>query len=263
MNYLHDKRNRDKHKTLRTTISVAVVLTVLLSSSVMFHRVSSGSMLIARPLWKLGGFVDSRLHSWASYFASKNALYGENKWLREENERLRLNDMNTNALLDENTQLKDVLGRVKEKNVLLGVVISRPGQSLYDTMIVDVGSAEGVVPESKVFAGGDALIGKVSEVFAHTSKISLYSAPDNKVDGVTSDANIPVTLIGQGGGNFKIDLPRETQIPIGTTIVFPNITTYVLGTVGDVTFDPRDPFQTVLVTGPVNVQQIRFVEIEK
>ncbi|MDQ5950013.1 MAG: rod shape-determining protein MreC, partial [Patescibacteria group bacterium] len=92
--------------------------------------------------------------------------------------------------------------------------------------------------------------------------VVLYSAPGQTVSALSSPGDIPLSMKGRGGGNFEIELPRDVELPVGSSVVYPEIHPYILGIVGDVTFDPRDPFQTVLVSLPINIQHIKFVEIE-
>lgn len=263
MNYLHDKRNQRKYRKYGIVAGIIGALALLFYISSVTHVFSSAALGIARPFWRLRDSFSEKIHSYRSHFASKKSLVQELDALKIENERLRIEVIDRDALSDENTKLKETLGRTKDRQVILGIALTHPGQSLYDTIIIDVGTREGIVVGAKVFAGGEALIGYVAEVFEGSSKAILYSAPGEKVEGIAAGIDTPLVLTGRGGGNFEIELPRDVNLPIGTPIVLPHINTYILGSVGDVTFDPRDPFQKVLVQSPVNVQEVRFVEIEK
>ena len=69
--------------------------------------------------------------------------------------------------------------------------------------------------------------------------------------------------IGRGGGNFEMILLRDFVLKEGTEIVLPGIVPFVLGKVKAIISDPRDSFQKALLVSPVNIQEIRFVQVEK
>lgn len=263
MNYLHDRRNKEKRIAFLPLVIGVVVVGLLFGIGFLYKGTSSFLLGISRPLWSVRDVFKNKFHSYGSYFSSKKQLQIEIDQLREENIKFKLSVVDRNALNDENSKLKEILGRTKEVNTLLGVVIARPGQSLYDTLIVDVGNDSNLKAGARVFVEGTMVIGYVEEVYGKTAKIAMYSAPGQVSEALSSPANIPLKLIGRGGGNFEIELPRDIELPVGTSIVSSTIHPYVLGVVGDVTFDPRDPFQTVLVSLPINIQHIKFVEIEK
>ncbi len=263
MNYLHDRRNKEK-KTAYLPLLIGVVVVALLFGVTFMYKKSSSLVIgVARPVWSFKNAFNEKVHSYRAYFASKKQLQNEIDQLRTENMNFKLNVVDRNALNDENIKLKELMNRKKDIETVLGVVIARPGQSLYDTLIVDIGNDHSIAVGAKVFVEGGTIIGYIEEVFDKTAKVAMYSAPGQVIDALSSPSNVPVSMKGRGGGNFEIELPRDVDLPVGTSIVFPGIHPYVLGLVGDVTFDPRDPFQTVLVSLPVNVQQIKFVEIEK
>lgn len=262
MNYLHDRRKKEKRTAYLPLIIGVMVIVVLFGVSFLYKGSSSVVLGITRPLWSLRMAFKEKIHSYGVYFSSKKALLKEVDMLRAENTKYTLSMIDRNALNDENIKLKEILNRKKDISTLLGVVIARPGQSLYDTLIVDVGRNHNVVVGAKVFVEGETLVGYVEEVFDKTAKVVLYSAPGQTVSALSSPGDIPLSMKGRGGGNFEIELPRDVELPVGSSVVYPEIHPYILGIVGDVTFDPRDPFQTVLVSLPINIQHIKFVEIE-
>jgi len=75
--------------------------------------------------------------------------------------------------------------------------------------------------------------------------------------------NIFMQVVGRGGGNFEIILPRDLIVQKGTEVVLPGIKPFVLGIVKSFISDPRDSFQKALLVSPVNIQEIKFVEVEK
>ncbi|MFZ3016057.1 MAG: rod shape-determining protein MreC, partial [Minisyncoccia bacterium] len=171
--------------------------------------------------------------------------------------------LNYNSVLDENIKIKEIMGRMKAGQMTLAGILSKPNQSPYDTLIIDTGEKEGVLVGQRVFAFGNIPIGRITDVFPSSSKVVLYSNPGEKTDVVVSGKDIYLQAIGRGGGNFEMTLPRDFVLDLGTEIILPGITPYVLGTVATIISDPRDSFQKALLVSPVNIQEIKFVEVEQ
>jgi len=157
------------------------------------------------------------------------------------------------------------LGQKKTHDVLLGRVLSLPPQSLYDTLIIDIGSTDGVQVGKKVFAGQQIVLGEIVEVFKTTAKAQLYSSPDQKYDVIigTGSTSVRATAIGRGGGMFEALVPRGASISMGDTVTVPEISTTVYGTVSTVIADPVRAFVSVLFQSPIPLQSLRRIYVER
>ena len=58
-------------------------------------------------------------------------------------------------------------------------------------------------------------------------------------------------------------IPRDLTLAEGDQAVLPGINPYVVGIVQTIISDPRDPFIKALLTSPVNMQELKFVEVEE
>ena len=70
-------------------------------------------------------------------------------------------------------------------------------------------------------------------------------------------------LVGRGGGNFEMVLPRDFTLTKDDKVVLPGISSYVVASVESTISDPRDPFMKALLVSPVNIQDLKFVEVEE
>lgn len=184
-------------------------------------------------------------------------------------------DLRVLALEQENIELKHLLGRDVEyasttastsiqvpKDSVLATVLRRPPYSPYDSLMIDIGTAEGVVPSDRVLAPGNVLIGKVTEVYTNTSKVELYSNPGNTYDILIGKNNITATATARGGGVFEVVLPRDSGVAVGDVVQIPSITTVTFATVTAIVAEPARAFSTVLFSSPVNINQLRWVVVE-
>jgi len=219
--------------------------------------------IIFRPVLILGNNIGEKFSNISSFFYSKNILLENNTNLR-----LDLNEKETmlsnyNSILAENIQMKEILGRKIEKtNMVISAILSKPNRSLYDTLIIDTGTKDSISEGKRVFAFGNIPIGRIVEVYSDSSKVILFSSPGEKTEVVVSK-DIFMQVIGRGGGNFEMNLVKDIVLERGMEVILPGIHPYVLGIVETVISDPREFFQKVLLVSPVNIQELKFVEIEK
>ncbi|MFA5936754.1 MAG: rod shape-determining protein MreC [Candidatus Paceibacterota bacterium] len=263
MNYLLDKKNK-KNKYVKYAIFAVVFVFLIYFRTSVFNSLSYVSHLVFRPVLILGNNISGKLSNVGAYFYSKKSLLIEN-----ENLNLKLNEQsakiaNYNSILDENLKIKEILGRSSENKItVLGSILSKPNQSPYDTLIIDVGEKNKIEVGQRVFAIGNIPIGRIAEVYLNSSKVILFSNPGEKTEVVVSGQNAFMQVVGRGGGNFEMTLPRDFILEKGTEIVLPGINTYVLGIVETIISDPRDSFQKALLVSPVNIAELKFVEVEK
>ncbi len=262
MNYLlakHKKEQRIKWGLLLGLVTIFI----LLGYSGVFARVGKffGSMVI--PGWNAKEATYATGDIYTGMMRSKSSLVKENENLHAENVDLKNRMTNYQTLVDENNKIKELFGRTTGQPSILASILVKPAQTIYDTLIIDAGIDEGVAIGKRVFASRTILIGEVSEVANHTAKVAMYSSSGHKMQVVVSGKELFTEATGRGGGTFEMVFPREVEFPVGTEIVAPGITPYLIGLVDEVISDPRDPLQKVLLRSPVNIQEIKFVEVEK
>ena len=227
-----------------------------------FNTFSVVSLTIFHPFLVLGDNIGTKFKNLGAYFSSKNSLYQENQNLHAELTANETQMINYNSIVAENVSLKDILSRKTDKvNFILGAILSKPNQSPYDTLIIDAGINDGVRTGNMVFASGDVPIGKVDAVYMNSSKIILFSSAGEKTEGVVGSKNVFMELVGRGGGNFEMIMPKDFTLQSGDQVLLPGINPYVLATVEKVISDPRDPFTKALLRTPVNIEELKFVEI--
>ena len=240
---------------------VAVAILFYFRGSVIYG-LSYATSTVFRPFLVLKNGVNSKFGGLFTYFASKKTLTQELEDYKNQLAESEARMANYDAVVDENESLKEIFDRKDEKKpMLLAVVLGRANQSLYDTLIVDVGEAHGVSVGAKVFALGNIPIGYVETVYQTSSKVILFSTSEESTT-VNIGENL-FDLVGRGGGNFELTLPRDFSIEEGEQAVLPGATPYVVAVVETVISNPRDSFKKVLLVSPLNIGSLKFVQIEK
>jgi hypothetical protein len=95
----------------------------------------------------------------------------------------------------------------------------------------------------------------------HSAKVSLFSTPGRKLSVVLGSSSITMEAVGIGGGNFNILVPIEIEVKEGDVITIPSITTNIFGIVEKVNFKETDSFQTVIFKSPVNISELKYVQV--
>jgi cell shape-determining protein MreC len=263
MNYLRDNRlaaSRRQNKIKSIVFFIAIIVVIILVRKPIFNIFSVFLKSIGVPVWKTSNVVKDDI---SNALLTKKSLLAENQKLNDQlMEGLALS-VDRKVLLDENKELKDILGRRGTKNLLLSAILAKPNKSPYDSLVIDIGVDQGLQTGQRVFAYGNIFIGTITGVYANTSLVKLLSTPGESTDVVMGDKNAFVQAIGRGGGNFEITLSKDLSIENGAEAVLPGIVSYVVAVAGQIISDPRDPFQKILLTSPVNVQDLKFVQVEK
>ncbi len=262
MTYLLDKKTK-RNRTLKIVIIVFIFIILFFVKSYIFNAFSYLGQGVFNPVVSVGNNLSNRMKSLKTYFISKNSLYQENLDLKSQLESSAADRANYYSIVQENADLKDVLGRKKEDmKVVLASILIKPNQSLYDTLVLDVGENMGIKVGATVFALGDIPIGKVAEVYSSSSRVVLFSTNGEKTQVVLSAQNTFLELVGRGGGNFEMIIPRDFKLLKGEQVVLPGISPKVVAVVETIISDPRDAFQKALLVAPVNIQELKFVEVQ-
>lgn len=271
MSYLLDKKTKRK-KYLNITLVVFVLIILFYFRSGIFNGLSYVMEGVSRPVLIAGNNIGEKLRGLGSYFVSKNSLYLQNQKLQMQVKENDARMSNYDSVVAENAGLKEILGRMNSKaSMTLAAILSKPNQSIYDTLIVDAGTEQGIKEGNIVFALGNVPISRVDTVYSNSSKVVLFSSAGETTQatvslghGLTGEAvkNVSLELIGRGGGNFEMIMPKDFTLQKEDQAVMPGLNPLLLAIVETIISDPRDPFTKALLSSPVNIQEIKFVEIE-
>ena len=269
MSYLLDKQNKRK-KFIRYGIVVFIFIFVFYFKIPVLDFFSSSMHVVFRPVLFLKNGTIEILSDIGGSFSFKKNLIKENESLRSQLNENNLQMQNYNNVLDENIKLKEILDRKNEKiSLILGAILAKPGVNPYDTLLIDIGEDHNLKIGDLVFARGNVPIGRVHDVYMNTSNVVLFSSSGEKTEVVSSGTSLGkggeafMQIIGRGGGNFEMILPRDLNIPKGTTFSLPGINSDVVAVVNSTLSDPRDSFAKALLSSPVNVQELKFVQVKK
>jgi len=144
------------------------------------------------------------------YLSQKNQEE-ENKELMKENQRLISLLSQLEEVKSENEFLKNSLGLKDYDNngLIIGRIVTK--DYLADSILINVGSKEGVKEGFPVVISNNVLLGKVTDVYANYSRVLLLTSKDNLTD---VNVNNTVALArGLGGNKIGLEMfPRENEL---------------------------------------------------
>lgn len=226
------------------------------------HFLTGAVAYVTRPIWRFEQALIDTGGNLTSFFSSKAALIDEVTHLTTELQKKDIQLLDRDVLAEENRILKETFGRSDTEKGIIASVLTTPPRSLYDTIVLDAGSFEGVRENAQVFVGSVAL-GKITRVTLHTSVAELYSTAGHITPMfiLHNGISVPIEAEGRGGGEFSVVLPKETEVAVGDSVTLPGIKPMLFGKVDAIDSTITSSFQTIYIASPVHIQALRFVEI--
>lgn len=223
---------------------------------------TQGVYTIAPALWNMGDATANVLDSVLVNFKDKNALAQKNNELTALVDRMQAQVLDRNLLAEKVAKLEETLGRAGEDDRVVANVLAGPGRSPYDTLIIDAGADEGVSIGDRVVYAGSGVIGEIVESERASSKVKLYSFPNEEHAVLVGAQAIPATASAHGMGNFEAKVPQNSKVAIGDNVISAK-GNLLLGVVSLVEEKPAEPFKRILFRLPFNISEIRSVEVLK
>jgi len=255
-----DGKKRRRFSVIAIAVFFLSVFIIILGWTGLGGELAGFFDFVIYPIFKAEKALTS-LSSLTSFSFSKQDFQKENLRLEESLKRSEALILNQQKILDENTKLKETLGRFENKKLLLGEVLAKPNRSPYDTILIDLGLRDGVEKAAMVLSYGEIPIGRVEEVREKTSLIRLFSSPGQSEYVEIGENKIPATAIGQGAGNFRVILPKDTAVSEGNEVTIPGISPNVIGYVERVIQSDTETFSHIFFKSNSNIYQLSKVFI--
>jgi cell shape-determining protein MreC len=146
--------------------------------------------------------------------------------------------------------------------LLLAYVLAAPNFSPYDTLVIDTGVDTGIFPGARVMIDGGFVIGTVSEVLPTSAVVELFSSPGVVKQVIVGSSRIPAVAHGIGGGDYRIELPKNTDITEGDEVRIQGTAADYLGVVERMIIDEKSGITTLYLRLPINMTELDFVVVD-
>ncbi len=194
---------------------------------------------VSKPFWAAGTGLSGGVANVGSFFTDKAKLMQERDSLLAANAALEARMATSDARAND---LEALLGtRTDALPGIVAGVLARPPVSPYDVLIVDQGTAQGVVAGARVQGPGGMPLGVVESATESSARVLLYSTPAQETESWIGETRIPVTLVGEGAGSMSADVARDAGIAAGDLVYMMGPGALAIGTVTAVGNDPSSP----------------------
>ena len=218
----------------RVVVGVLVVLSLALLT-LSFRETNGGPVTTVqnagaaalRPFEVAATRVARPFHDAYSWFDGLLHARSDQKKLRAENEQLRQLLLQNQFAANEAKQLKALLAFKEgptfpgDFNPIAASVISRPAGAFAQAIVVSAGTADGVEVNAPVVTG-DGLIGLVTRVTGHASRVTLLTDQESAVSALDAKTDA-AGVVGHGSGlasTLELDrVTKDKRVLVGDTIV--------------------------------------------
>lgn len=259
-------QRNNRSRSRKTIISVGIIVGIvaviglvqwLFGSNLSIGTIEAGTS-VSKPFFVFGKQISFA----TSFISSRKTLIEQNQALRDEIDGLKIKLLSFDSLAKEHEEILKTYNRSNIENKVLASVMVKPPQTPYDTLILDVGSENQASINNRVYGIGGIVLGIIDEIGKKTSRAVLFSNPDRETRVIVERTDQNITLIGKGGGNFEAEVPQEVDVLKSDTLVLAGIRLPIVAIVVDVESNPASAFKKVIARVPLNIFNLRFVEVE-
>lgn len=244
----------------RTRLAFGLAAFALLIGVLLPHTASVVASYVLQPVLTLERWVRESESALPTYVRSRAALQAELAALQQQ---LGLQEGDTEvvaALQAENAVLRDQL-EYATTTLMSARVLQQPPLVPYDRLVLNRGARDGIVLDAPVFAGELVLIGRVVQVTARQSMVTLLSNPGVKSTVYIFGPDIYTTAVGQGGGIVRVGVPQGVPLAVGDPVSVPAAGLGILGTITQIETEATRPEQYGFVPLPVPLQSLQYVQV--
>ena len=204
-----------------------------------------------------------------SFFTSIGELKSENERLEKE----RLDLLGRNArfgeVARENEILRQEIGLLPRKDYRLKAaeVIGRDVSGLGNFLTIDQGALDGIEKDMPAIVGAGVLVGRVSEVFPKSARVTLLSNPESLINGSSLETNAKGIVKGEHGLGLLFDMVLQTDIlKAGDTVVTSGLggdmpSGLLIGTLQEPRLTEDRLFQRASIVTPAKFESLRYLFI--
>ncbi len=197
-----------------------------------------------------------------------NRLSGNNRALRDENERLKAENARLTEAERQLRQLQQLVGirQGSANDVFVGAhVFARDPTNLREMLAIDRGKADGLAEGMVVLTAQGSMIGSLSKVLEHSSWVTLVSDQTSAVSAIVQGSRVQGVVAGSADGTLTMEFVQETaDVKVGDLVVTSGIggrhpPGELVGQVAKVGGSPQDLFKSVQVKSLADLSRLEDV----
>lgn len=236
------------------------------SDAGLLHKARSATLAVSAPLSRVGEVAARPFEAVGDWLSGIGASRRELERLRAQNAELRARLAELEEARQENERLRRIVAFVEERRLAqLGArVIGRPTSSWEGSIVIDRGSADGVLPGMPVLAP-QGLVGQIETVSRNASRVRLITDEQSGVAAMVQRTRTLGVVRGSIDRVLTMEYVDKDKAPIvgdvvitsGLGGVYPK--GLVVGDVIQVDARRADLFPRIVVRSRVPIEQLEEV----
>jgi len=247
---------------------VVVLLLVFLHFRGTLKPIENLVTTVIKPFSYSSNIVGNKFANFFSTISSIKDLQGENRELEDRVDQLNSEITKLKEFENENKVLREQLGFSQSSSykLLPAEVIGRDPENFFRYLILAKGEKEGVKKGMAVLSSG-CLVGKITEVYSHSSKLILITNPESNIGAMIQDSRATGIVNGELGGGLVIDMiPQNEVIKVGDTVCTSGLggdypKGLLLGSIESIKSKPDELFQKADLNSQIDFKKLEIVFI--
>ena len=210
---MSDKFFSSKFKKLLTALVICLAL-IFLNPKGFLNPVRGIFLGVAYPFQKTFYFLTEKTANVFSLLSSITNLKSENERLLQENGSLAAQVAELTGEKKDNEDLRKQLQLLPQKKFQLeaATIIAQDSEGLGSWMMIDKGRRSGLAPDMPVIVYDGILVGRISEVYENSAKITLLTDSASSVNATDLATGAKGILLGEYSLGITLDMVEQTEV---------------------------------------------------
>src|SRR4030042_3723564 len=259
-------------KNIKLISVIIILMAVVILSSRGADNPCKGTVLWATsPFLKTFRIFSSGIQGFFQFLGSIGDLKNENEKLVGENQQLLAEIANLKDIKGENELLRKEINLVPRKKYDLeaSFVIAQDSLGSTGMFLIDKGRNKGIEEGMAVVVSNGILVGKVSEVFSDTARVTLITDQSSAVNGEISGSGARGIVKGTYGLGVALDMISQAEVvQEGDTVITSGLggddpRGLYIGKIGEVGQSTDKLFQQATIFSLADLTSLRVVFVVK
>lgn len=226
---------------------------------------------LSYPFQKVFSFLGDTTTNTFEFLGSISSLKSENVRLIKENNELLSQVVELKSEKEENKLLREQLRLIPKNdyNLEASFTIGQDPQKLGSWIMIDKGYVSGIRNGMPVIVSNGILVGKITEVYEASSKVSLLTDAASSINAMDLETSSKGIIKGEYGLGIIMDMVAQTDVlNVGDTIISSGLggntpKGLYIGTVREVKTSSDKLFQQALIIPRVKYSKLDLVFVVK
>lgn len=214
-------------------------------------------------LARAGNYLEDKVYSSVSLIIPSRLLVEENQRLNQELSLTIIENERMKTIISD-LQDQEIISQLNNPDILaLGRIIFSSEHYLADFFLVemteDYKKEDLINTEARI--GNFLAVGQVIDQKDGYLKIENYSSPRLSLEVLVGERRDPAKAFGQGGGYWKITLPKGREYLRGEPVyLLKNSEILLLGFINEISQKENEPGQDIFVIRPIDLRNWPYLE---